>query len=114
MSYTQQEVEALKAGVEEILDESFFSVLHELRKKLTILDSKLQEEKSRNDELFRKIEKLEKCHECHTTIVDWRQASTQVNSRELEEDEEPQRVKTEPQTDQPAHNAEPELICIDE
>lgn len=82
MSFTQQEVELLKGCLKEIVDENYFSTIHELKKKLVASTAKQQELESRLDQYKEGINKLNECHQCHTSIVERRDMFTQT----IEED----------------------------
>lgn len=86
MVHTQAEVEDLRECVKEIIDENFFSTVHELKKKLVASNAKQQELESRLAQYKEAIAKFKECHQCHTLLVEYRDAFTQTT--EVKPDEE--------------------------
>lgn len=120
----------IKECLNEILTATFLKDIHELRKKLTVADSKAQEHQQKITDLTKLIEKLNKCHECHTLMTEYQDASTQVGQEDLQSNTKAESAPTPTPTSTststsrtptptPRDNSnqkgkeEPELICID-
>lgn len=85
MSYSNEEVEKLKRYLSEIVDERFFSSLHELKKKFAVAISKEEQNATKLADYERELEVFRKCHECHRLNVDTREFGCQVTEKELVE-----------------------------
>lgn len=85
MSFSGEEVEKLKQCLTEILDERFFSPLHELKKKLAIATSKEEQNATKLADYERELQTYKVCHDCHRLNVDTRDFTCQVTEVELAE-----------------------------
>lgn len=78
MSYTQAEVEILKESLKEICNETYFPVIHELRKKLATYSTLLHDLQAKCKRYEENMAKLEECHKCHTSITIFHDTGTQT------------------------------------
>lgn len=79
MSYTESEIERLKECLSEILEESYFSQIHEMRKKLTSSQSKQQEQQDKVEKIIADLGILKDCHDkCHKMLIEFRNSQTQT------------------------------------
>lgn len=83
MSYSEEERDILRQCVTEIVDERFFSSLHEMRKKLALALTKEEQNATKLAEYERQLKDYRKCHDCHRISVDKREIGIQVNSDDI-------------------------------
>lgn len=82
MEWTNFDEHKVKECLQEIVNKDLHNIVHELRKKVVILETKLQEQQDKISESIRNVEKINKCHECHKIIVEHRDASTQTTAHD--------------------------------
>lgn len=84
MAYDKYEVDLVKRCVQEIIDENFKGILHELRKKLTAAEAKQATYAEKVASYERELEILRECHKCHYMIVDRQDSQTQCDLKDFE------------------------------